>query len=277
MVNRTNLFPSDSLREKLSRLGVPQAQQNVQSLEEMMPIPVTIGSEYFVSPDAMAARLIYLISNGIIRIPQSMDQVLESLLPGTHLCQFYSSQQDLAQWMVAYYKKGLANNEQCVFIASEEFSLFEAHKTFSEAIPGFDQHLRAGRMAIISYKDYYLDISGELKEPCDLIQAPPQREEEALSKGFTGLRGAADLSWLREKDWAKFMEYEHLVDTVIQNSRITGLCVYPVTTCKADQLSGAAHSHPVVYSKRNHWCHRIEKSEYVDSFLKSMKEACVTE
>lgn len=275
MVNRSNIFPSTHLREELSRIGIPEEQQNIQCLEEMMPTPVLMKRGQIFFADDIAQMLIDMVAKGIIHIPQPFDQVIENIKPGSHTCQLYGSHQDFVRLMTAYYNKGLANNEKCVFITSERFSMFEAHKTFSEGIPGFNDHLKAGRIEIVSYKDYYLDATGELKEPCDLIQYPAIKEEEALSKGFSGLRGAADLSWLRQRDWAKFMEYEGLIDTVIQESRITALCVYSLEVCKADEITSAARSHQVVYSKRNKWCHQIEKSEHTDAFLKSLKEVYV--
>ncbi len=275
MVNRADIFPSAHLREELSRIGVPEAQHNIHCLEEMMPIPLLMKRGQIFFADDIAQMLIDMVGKGIIRLPQPLDQAIDNLKPGTHSCQLYGSHQDFVRLMVAFYNKGLVNNEQCVFVASERFSLFEAHKIFSEGIVGFNEHLKAGRIEIISYKDYYLDATGELKEPCDLIQYPAIKEEEALSKGFSGLRGAADLSWLRQRDWAKFMEYEGLIDTVVQESRITALCVYSLEAFKADEITSAARSHQVVYSKRNQWCHQIEKSEHTDAFLRSLKEVYV--
>lgn len=275
MVNRSNIFPSAHLREELSSLGIPETQQNIQSLEEMMPLPVLMRRGQIFFADDIAQMLIDMISKGIIRLPQPLDQAMENLKPGTHTCQLYGSRQDFVRLMIAFYKKGLANNEQCVFITSERFSLFEAHKIFSEGIPDFNDHLKAGRMELVSYRDYYLDLNDELKEPCDLIQFPSIKEEEALREGFSGVRGASELSWLRPKDWAKFMEYEGLVNTVIQDSRITALCVYSLDACKAEQVTSAAKNHPIVYSKRNQWCHQIERSEHTDAFLKSLKEIYV--
>lgn len=275
MIDRANIYPSAHLREELSKLGIPEAQQNIQSLEEMLPIPLLMKRGQIFFADDIAQKLIDMVGKGIIRIPQPLDRAMEDLKPGTHTCQLYASHQDFVRLMISFYNKGLANNEQCVLIASDRFSLFEAHKTFSEGIPGFNEHLRAGRIEIISYKDYYLDATGELKEPYDLIQYPSIKEEAALAQGFTGLRGAADLSWLRERDWPKFMEYEGLINTVIEDSRITALCVYSLETCKLDQVTSAARSHPAVYSKRNQWCHQIEKSEHTDVFLRSLKEVYV--
>lgn len=273
MVNRTAVFPSVPLREELSRIGISESQHNLQSLEEMMPAPVLKGRGEIFFADDIAQELIDMINRGVIRLPQSLDQAIESLKPGSHTCQFCSSHYDFDKWIVEYYRKGLARNEQCVFITSDNFSFFDAHKAFSEGIPDFNEHLRLGHIEIISYRNYYLDVKGELKDPCDLIQFPPRKEEEALKEGYTGVRGAAELSWLGPKDWPKFMEYEQLVNTVIQNSRITAACVYSLEACKADQVISAAASHPVVYSKRNQWCHPIEKSDNTDAFLKNLKEA----
>ncbi len=275
MANRADIFPSSPLRDELSRLGISESQHNIQNLEEMMPVPLLRGRGEIFFADDIAQTLIDLISMGLIRIPQLVDESIESLKPGSHTCQLCGSHYDFVNWITAFFKSGLERNEQCVFVTSDKFSFFEAHKIFSEGIPDFNEHFRSRRMEIISYRNHYLDVNGELKDPRDLIESPIRKEGEALKKGFTGLRGAAELSWLCPKDWPKFMEYEEQINTVIRNSSITAACLYSLAECKTDQVIGAAKTHPIVYTKRNQWCHQIEKSDGCDAFLTSLKETHV--
>jgi hypothetical protein len=45
---------------------------------------------------------------------------------GTHLCQFYQSEQDLIDILVPYFRQGLADNEFCMWVTSEPLGTDEA-------------------------------------------------------------------------------------------------------------------------------------------------------
>ena len=47
---------------------------------------------------------------------------------GTHLCQFYDTEQDLFDVLVPFFKLGLENNEFCIWVTSEFLSEEEAQK-----------------------------------------------------------------------------------------------------------------------------------------------------
>jgi len=51
----------------------------------------------------------------------------------------------------------------------------------------------------------------------------------ALLDGFTGFRAAGEMSWVEDPRFAgQWIEYEHLVTTLLVNSRALGLCLFNV-------------------------------------------------
>ena len=54
---------------------------------------------------------------------------------GTHLCQFYETNEDLLEVLVPYFKEGLAANESCIWITSDLFSVAEAKDALRAAVP----------------------------------------------------------------------------------------------------------------------------------------------
>jgi hypothetical protein len=264
-----SIFPAPSLRERLSQLGVSHEHQYIDMLREMMPI----GEHKAVSVDAMAEILIYLISKGIIKAPVPVEKAMGNFRPGTHICQLYSSAEDLASLYASYFKDGLKNNELCLCIVSESFTLDLAHKVFSQSIAQFDQYIKAGQFAIVSYRDFYLTPSGELKSAEELVRGCMDAEQGALLKGFDGLRGAGDTTWLKKEDWEQFMHYEDRINAAIAGSSMIGLCAYSLPQCGFEELTHASHRHPQVLVKRNDWCHKIERSEHEDSFLATLKNS----
>src|ERR1700682_5415256 len=79
---------------------------------------------------------------------------------GTHLCHFYETKEDLLDTLVPYFKAGLGNNELCMWVSSDPLSAAEAREPLRIAPPGIDQHLLAGYIEIVSYRDWYLRGSG---------------------------------------------------------------------------------------------------------------------
>ena len=50
---------------------------------------------------------------------------------GTHFCQFYQTQQHLAEVLVPYFKAGLENNEFCVWVTSEAMTCDQARRALT--------------------------------------------------------------------------------------------------------------------------------------------------
>ena len=76
--------------------------------------------------------------------------VIEALPWGSHLCQFYTTKQDLLDILVPYFKAGLENNEFCLWVTSEALSEKEAKEAMAKAVPDFAQYLERGQMEIYS-------------------------------------------------------------------------------------------------------------------------------
>ncbi len=269
MAYEPRIYPAPLLRERLSQLGVSQEYQHIDTLREMIPI----GEYNTVSVDSMAEVLIYLIIKGIIKAPVPVEKAMNDFRPGTHICQLYSSKEDLTALYAAYFKSGLKNNEHCLCVATEWFTADHAREAFSQTIPQFEQYIQSGQFAIVSYRDFYLTSSGQLKSTEDLVKSCMEAEQGALLKGFDGLRGAGDTSWVKKEDWSQFMHYEDRINSAIAGSSMIGLCAYSLTQCGFEELTHASHHHPHVLAKRRNWCHKIERSEHEDSFLATLKNS----
>ena len=70
---------------------------------------------------------------------------------GTHFCLFYQSKEDLINILVPYFKKGLENNELCLWVSSEPLDEQEAKKAMRKAAPNFDRYLRKGQLEIVPH------------------------------------------------------------------------------------------------------------------------------
>ncbi|GAG59306.1 unnamed protein product, partial [marine sediment metagenome] len=160
---------------------------------------------------------------------------------GTHYCLFYQTKEDLINILVPYFKTGLENNEFCVWVTSIPLSEKEVEKAMRRAVPDFDQYLKRGQIEIVSYDGWYLkDGSFSLQR---VLNAWIDKLNQALVKGYDGLRVTGNTFWLKKRDWKSFVDYEAEVDSVIHKYRMIAICTYSIDKCGANEVLDVVSRH----------------------------------
>jgi len=178
---------------------------------------------------------------------------------GTHLCQFYQTEEDLIDILVPYFKAGLENNEFCMWVTSGPFTEEDAMKAMATGVPNFDQYLRRGQMEIVPHGEWYLkDGAFDLQR---VLGAWIDKLNQALSKGYDGIRITGNTAWLEKREWVKFADYEEEVNSVIGKYQIIAICSYPLDNCTASELIDVVNNHQSVLVKRRGKWEHIENSE----------------
>jgi len=177
----------------------------------------------------------------------------------THFCQFYDTKQDLIDILVPYFKTGLQNNEFCIWVTSEPLHEEEAKQAMGKAVPNFTQYLKRGQIEIVPYNEWYLKegaFNGQR-----VLNAWIDKLNQALSKGYDGMRVTGNTAWLEEKYWRGFVNYEEEVDKVIGRYNMLTLCTYPLSKCGASEIIDVMGNHQFILFKRaGDWV--LESSEY---------------
>jgi len=160
---------------------------------------------------------------------------------GTHFCVFYQSKQDLIDILVPYFKEGLENNEFCMWITSEPLSAEDAEKSLSQAVTNLDDYIKKGQIEILDYSQCYTK-SGKFQAD-RVLQGWVQKHDEAIKRGFDGLRVTGNTFWLEKKDWVKFADYEAVVNSVICKYRMLAICTYSLDKCGASEILDVENNH----------------------------------
>jgi PAS domain S-box-containing protein len=84
---------------------------------------------------------------------------------------------------------------------------------------------------------------------------------QALAKGYEGLRLTGNTFWLEKKDWKKFTDYENEVDNVISKYRMVAVCTYSLDKCGANEVIDVISNHRFVLIRREGKWEVIESSE----------------
>lgn len=179
--------------------------------------------------------------------------VVGALPWGSHFCQFYTTQQDMTDVVVPYFRAGLEANELCVWVTSDFLTSDEALAAMEREIPGFPSYVARKQIEVFSHTDWYLKGgSFDLRRTLDMWRA---KHDEALARGFAGLRVSGAPYWLDNKrDWDDFAAYEAEINRVIGGMKLLVLCTYSLVRCGVAEILDVVKNHEfAVAMNRGAW------------------------
>jgi DNA-binding CsgD family transcriptional regulator len=168
---------------------------------------------------------------------------------GAHVCLFYETPEDLIETHAEYFGAGIARNEFCLWVLSDPLSRDEAIEGLRPLIPDFDGHLAAGNIELVPGYKWYLR-GGEV-DPQRIAGGWTARLNDALARGFTGMRASGNAFWLEANLWDDFRDYEADLDGYLRGKRIIVLCTYRLDAARSTDLLDAAHVHQFAIARRN--------------------------
>lgn len=169
---------------------------------------------------------------------------------GTHFCQFYENGTDLLDTLVPYFKAGLDNNECCLWVADEPLGAEAATSALRAAVPDLDNRIRQGQIEIIDHRDWY-SRKGRF-DADEVFHAWISRKEEALARGYAGLRLTGNTFWLEDGPTFKnFMDYESRVNETFRQHRIVCMCSYCLGKSHATGVLDVVRSHEFAVVRRD--------------------------
>ena len=170
---------------------------------------------------------------------------------GTHLCHFYATPQDLLDTLEPFFKAGLEKHEYCLWVVSPSLTTEQAAAALRSSIPDVDRHLSEGALEIIASPEWYLK-DGKF-DAGRVIQSWQDRLDDALARGYGGMRINGNEDWLSDDSWRDFAAYERSLDEWIRGRRMIVVCSYPLRE-GAIQILDVAEAHQFALAKRQgHW------------------------
>ncbi len=131
----------------------------------------------------------------------------------THFCQFHQKKEDLVDILIPYFKTGLENNEFCFWVTSQPSGAEEAKEAIRMAVPDIDAYLEKGQIEITSFSRGHVNEGAFDSEKViseKVINDWVIKLNQALTNGFSGLRAAVNISWLKEGNRDNFANYEKM-------------------------------------------------------------------
>lgn len=226
----------------------PKSAQAGYSGTERMHAEIASG---FVSPRSRGAEAA-LRKSGL--------DLVGDLPWGAHFCQFYSTGDDLLDILAPYFAAGLAANEFCMWIVSEPLGVDAAEAGLRKIVPELDAHLAAGQIKILGFDQWY--TRGGAFDAERVTQGWQDKLDDALRRGFDGLRLTGNTSWLTKDDWADFRSYEEHVGRILKSKRILALCGYCLDKCDAAEILDVVARHEFALIRRGGEWEIIKSLDY---------------
>jgi len=148
---------------------------------------------------------------------------------GSHFCNFYDNQIDLADCVVPFFKAGLDNNELGFWITSDPLDARDAKRLLGQLQPDLADREASGQITIVNFADWYLSPTGSVT--AQALRESLERLTAAQQRGLAGVRMSGNSFWLERKYWALFSEYEQKLQEVVRASKIVVLCTYSLHRC----------------------------------------------
>jgi PAS domain S-box-containing protein len=158
---------------------------------------------------------------------------------GARICLFYRNIEELMDILVPYFKAGLKNSEFCLWITSSPLNEDAAQRALRKSVFNLDRYLEKGQMEIVPYTEWFckddsLDLPGAAVKWSKKL-------DMATAHGYDGLRDTFDVSWVENKDWPRFIEFEKENRDVAER-KIT-MCSYLLDRCGAPEIIDAVTNH----------------------------------
>ncbi|MEQ9335099.1 MEDS domain-containing protein [Thalassobaculum sp.] len=167
---------------------------------------------------------------------------------GTHFCHFYKSAADLAETLVPFFKAGLESNERCLWVTAAPLGKEQARAALNGHVSGLDRRIASGQIAIYDHAEWYARHGGG--DPKAIAQLWVDTTEEALRRGYRGLRITGNTAFLDSGSWDGFIDYESYLREAFEGQRLLALCSYDAERCDADAVLDVVHAHDFALARR---------------------------
>ena len=184
---------------------------------------------------------------------------------GAHMCVFFDSKEDLLETNCSYIEAGLSQNEVCVWAVSEPATVEEADHYLRQNIEGIQHYRARGQLKVVPGREWYLR-ENEF-DAQRTMEAWHSDLQDALSRGFEGLRASGNAFWMQEHRWKEFEEYEQVLDSSSTGQKLILMCTYSLRASRAVDLLDVIRAHHFTVAKHNGEWEYLESPE-----LKSARE-----
>ncbi|HEX3637754.1 MAG TPA: MEDS domain-containing protein [Paraburkholderia sp.] len=172
---------------------------------------------------------------------------------GTHLCHFYETRNELLSVTANFLQAGLAQREAGVWVAPALLGPDKARHMLTRAVPALAEYIDSGQLRILDGAQLYAPSRTGFNGSAT-VGLWSAAINDALGRGFEGLRVAGDAVCNEHTDWAALLDYEATLKHRLAGSPIVGLCTYCVQGLRAAQTRQIERLHDATVAPSSTEC-----------------------
>src|SRR5882724_9898102 len=176
--------------------------------------------------------------------------VIGDLPWGAHFCYFYETKQDLLDVLIPYFKTGLENQEFCLWVISDSelLTVQEATSALRNALPDLDRYLAERSIEVVGHEEWFL--SGNIFDPKTVANRFRMRLNEALARGYAGMRVNGSPAWLFDAEPKELRKFEAELDRLFPTERTIASCTYPLASVGSEEVFDVIRTHQFAIARR---------------------------
>ena len=169
---------------------------------------------------------------------------------GSHFCYFYETKQDLLDVLIPYFKTGLENKEFCLWVISnsELLTTSEAKSALRDAVPDLDRYLAERSIEVVGHEEWFL--TGDTFDPQQVVNRFRKKLNEALARGYAGMRVNGSPAWLRGAGQKELRKFEAELDKLFPKERTIASCTYPLASIGGEEIFDVVRTHQFAIARR---------------------------
>lgn len=186
---------------------------------------------------------------------------------GSHLCHFYRTKEDIVEVIIPYITAGLEDREYCVLLAAPPLDEKQAKAAMRKQVRTLDEYLARGQLTIIGSSEFYTDSGTFVAERA--LRQIVDTHQQALKKGFRATRRSGNTSWVENKDWVAFMQYEEMLNDLLGREQMLSICSYPLDRRLPEDMISILHNHRACLVKVDGaWRIRVDRAMHSQAYQK---------
>jgi hypothetical protein len=178
----------------------------------------------------------------------SMGFTKESFPPGVHVCLIFDNEEQRQKIVAEYVAAGLRQGEYVRYL-TDMTSPENIHSWLSEMEVELPETHAAEAFAIFKAQSAYCP-DGQF-DPRKLIDGMSSRNNQLKEAGYSGVRSCGEMSWALKgiPGSDRLMEYEALLNTVVETFPHSGMCQYDARLFDGATLLNILKVHPYMIAQ----------------------------
>jgi signal transduction histidine kinase len=183
---------------------------------------------------------------------------------GTHFCHFFEEASEVYDVVAPFLAAGLEEGELCLWLLADPLTESGAREALRRVVPDAERQIANRAVTLQSALTWYLR-DGEL----DIVRISESLRQllgDAHQGGFSGVRIAGCVSWLRDVQWPAFVEYDLTFEEALTGKPMIAFCSYPLPQTGMERILDVARTHQYVLVSRD------GRTELVETSVLRMKQ-----